>query len=116
MASEYTVVAIAIMGVAFLWYSNECTKRGSLLWGQAFQTLAFLFFLVDFTVMAMLFRADTYFDLEDLVMAGLFYVTFIFMWVLVMFWIVSFVLNLLSTLKKPKLESINKTGGNNYGP
>ena len=116
MASEFTVVAIAIFAASFLWYSNELRKSNSLLWAQAFQTMSFLFMLADFTVMTMLFRADAFFDLEDLMMSGLWYVTFTFMWVLVFFWIVSLVFGFLGTLRKPKLESIDKVGGNRYGP
>jgi hypothetical protein len=115
MAAEQTVIGIALFAVAFLWYSNECVKRGSLLWGQAFQVLAFLLILADFPIMAQLMKAEGYFDIEDLLMEGLWYVVFIFMWVLVLFWIVSFVLNLLGTLRKPKFEKADQVGGNKYG-
>ena len=116
MASEYAMVAIAIFGAAFLWYSNELRKENSLLWAQAFQTLSFLFMLVDFTIMSQFFLTEGLYDMQDLVMGGLWYTVFIFMWAIVLFWIVSLILAFITTLRKPKLEKVEQVGGNRFGP
>jgi len=116
MASEYTPVALAIIGVAFLWYSNELTKRNSFLWAQAFQIISFLFILANFGVMNQLYRADTYYDLEDLITVSLFSMIFWVMWIIMLLWILSIFISFLSGLGNPKRKNIKKLGGNEYGP
>lgn len=115
MASEQTVVAIGMFAVAFLWYSNELNLKGSYLWGQAFQIFCFLFMIADFTVMGQMFRADTYYDLEDLVLNGTMTLIVWLMWALTFTWVGSLILNIVTNLKNPELENANSIGYNRVG-
>lgn len=117
MAAEQAIVGISMLAVAFLWYSNELRKGGDALWSQAFQTIAFLFMLVDFTVMVQMFRAEALFDMEDLVFISLFNIIWWVMFVLLGLWFFTLVVNMMKTLRNPdKLESIKHVGRNQYGP
>jgi len=116
MASEQAIVGISMLALGFLWYSNELTKRGNMLWGQAFQMISFMFMLVDFTVMVQIFRTESLFDMEDLVFQSLWTIIWWVMWILVGLWFFDLVIKYVTTLRKPhENEKINRIGGNQYG-
>jgi len=116
MASEQTVVAIALFAVSFLWYSNELNKKGAYLWGQAFQVFCFLFMIANFTIMSQLFRSDGLFEMEDVVLNGLMTLITWVMWALVFTWTASLVLNVVSSIREKNLESADSIGVNRFGP
>jgi hypothetical protein len=117
MASEQTVIAIAMFAVSFLWYSNELNKRDSYLWGQAFQVFSFLFMICTFTICGQMFTADGYFDLTDLVLGGLLTLITWLMWALVLTWIGSLIINIALSMKnRDTMESASSIGVNRFGP
>jgi hypothetical protein len=116
MASEQSVVALAIFAASFLWYSSQLSNRGSFMWAQVFQILCFMFVLTDLTVLTQLFRADAFFDMEDLMMNGLFTVVMWLLWGIVLLWIFSLIFDMLTSWGKPKMEKTKRVGGNTYGP
>lgn len=116
MASEVAITAIALMGLGFLWYSNEVTKRTGALWGNFFFVLACLFFLADFGVMDIYFQSEGLYDQQDLVSSGLFTVVFYTMFVIVFLWFVNLILTYVQSLqKKGDSERVEKVGSK-YGP
>jgi len=116
MAAEQAIVGISMLAIGFLWYSNELTKRGNALWGQAFQMISFMFMLVDFTVMVQMFRAEALFDMEDLVFQSLWTIVWILMWVLLGLWFFDLIIKFAKSLGKPKeTERVERIGGNSYG-
>lgn len=117
MASEVAITAIALMGIAFLWYSNEVTKRSGPLWGNFFFVVANLFFLADFGIMDTYFQSEGFFAQQDVVMVGLFSVVFYGMFFIVMLWIVNLIITFVQSLGKrdEKIDRVEKIGSG-YGP
>jgi hypothetical protein len=116
MASEQAIVGISMLALGFLWYSNELVKRGNMLWGQAFQMFSFMFMLVDFTVMVQMFRAESLFDMEDLVFQSLWTIVWYLMWILLGLWFFDMIVKFMLSLRKPKeTERIERIGGIEHG-
>lgn len=111
MASEQAILGIGLIAVGFLWYSNELVKRGSDMWGKAFQIISFLFILVDLTIMGQIFRTEALFQMEDLVVGAPFWIVTTLIWVLTGLWVFGFAFGLLEGLRKPKMEKVDRIGG-----
>lgn len=115
MASEQVPLGITLIALGFLWYSNEMNKKGNAIWAQAFQAVAFVFILADFSIMTILLRADGFYDHEDLIGVSLFQIVFWLMWILLGFWLFGLFLNLLKHLRQPSaLEKPERIEGG-YG-
>jgi hypothetical protein len=116
MAAEAAIVGISILAASFLWYANELQTRNSFLWGQFFQILSFLFMMVDAIVMVQMFRAESLFDMEDLVFFGIFYLILATLTLVLMLWTWNLVMTFLKTLKTRKLQTAKGIGSGGYGP